>query len=58
MMSTEPTERPSISTILNSKLLREHDSGYRQWNKKLYPFFRNLTGCSNHLKRRFSVISR
>jgi len=43
MMATEPSDRPPISTILNSSMLREHNSGYRQWNRTFYPIFRTLS---------------
>lgn len=43
MIATDPLERPSTSEILDSPLLREHNSGYRQWNRTLYPLFRNLS---------------
>lgn len=49
MMATEAQDRPTIEQILFSQLLQEHDTGFREWNKTLYPMFKNLTGMHDRL---------
>jgi len=43
MIATEPSDRPSISTIFKSDPLQEHATKYRQTNRKVYLFLRILS---------------
>jgi hypothetical protein len=44
MMANNPAERPTVSEILNSPLVHEHDVGYRQWNRRFYFLYRTFRG--------------